>query len=281
MAGSTSELLMEAIVRKALSDVEHSLKRSTRNLVDMALNFSSGRRASFFRMIQDALRNEGSAYYKLAQEIVINVDHDRLVRFGVNVAFGGRRTDGGAPRAMRLEIDGDRFDGKQTIYDRLTRRGKEKGVCLWVVCVRGVLDRVLEWMAAHSDCAFVLYCPAREADGAVQEQASALKHVMLGVGMDGQAGAVCAQLRARGMLYAVCAEYSERNVEEIMGDRLARNTADMAAPVTVLLPAASAGADVRSAVREYAASRRKAPRFPTVVVEAAEIETLDAAEADD
>ena len=42
MGNDISRILIETVIRKALRDVKDSPERSTRNLVDMALHFSSG-----------------------------------------------------------------------------------------------------------------------------------------------------------------------------------------------------------------------------------------------
>lgn len=43
MEKSTSRIIIETIVKKALRDIKDSPERSIRNLVDMALHFSDGR----------------------------------------------------------------------------------------------------------------------------------------------------------------------------------------------------------------------------------------------
>ena len=43
MANRASRILIETIVRKALKDIKKSPERSSRNLVDLALQFSEGK----------------------------------------------------------------------------------------------------------------------------------------------------------------------------------------------------------------------------------------------
>lgn len=82
MASNTLQrTLIETFVRKALRDINDSPERNTRNLVDMALNFSKGRfQTRFFQSAQRLLSDERSAYYPLVRNVAQNVDHERLLR---------------------------------------------------------------------------------------------------------------------------------------------------------------------------------------------------------
>ena len=88
MTNSISRVLIETIVRKTLRDIEESPERSTRNLVDMALQFSNGRFQKYFlETARGMLENENSAYYALVRDAVGNIDHERLLNFGMNVGY--------------------------------------------------------------------------------------------------------------------------------------------------------------------------------------------------
>ena len=90
MGNDTSRILIETIVRKTLREIKASPGRSTRNLIDMALNFSEGRfQRNFFEAAQTMLTNEKSPYYELIRDTVAHVDCERLLRFGMNVGYHG------------------------------------------------------------------------------------------------------------------------------------------------------------------------------------------------
>ena len=94
MAANTTRILIETIVRKTLRDIQNAPERSVRNLVDMALNFSNGRfQKRFFEGAQQMLTNEHSAYYPLVRNVVSNVEHERLLRFGLNIGYNRWRTE--------------------------------------------------------------------------------------------------------------------------------------------------------------------------------------------
>lgn len=48
LSKSMSEILIRSLVKRAIKDIRESPERSTRNLVDMALNFSNGRFQTHF-----------------------------------------------------------------------------------------------------------------------------------------------------------------------------------------------------------------------------------------
>ena len=88
MSAVFPQILIETIVRKAIRDIRDSPKRSTRNLIDMALNFSEGRfQSRFFEMAQSMLRDENSAYYRLIPDMVVNVDTEKIIHFGINLGY--------------------------------------------------------------------------------------------------------------------------------------------------------------------------------------------------
>ena len=88
MAASTNRILIETFVRKALRDIQSAPERSIRNLVDMGLTFSKGRfQTRLFQSVQHMLTDEHSAYYPLVRNIVTNVEHERLLNFGMNVGY--------------------------------------------------------------------------------------------------------------------------------------------------------------------------------------------------
>lgn len=66
MENSMSRILIETTVRQTLKELRENPKRSIRNLVDMALQFSDGRfQSQFSKTTRTMLENENSAYYTL------------------------------------------------------------------------------------------------------------------------------------------------------------------------------------------------------------------------
>lgn len=88
MENSISRILIETTVRQTLRGLKENPKRSTRNLVDMALHFSEGRfQNHFFQTAHTMLEHEESAYYALIEDAVSHIETEHLVTFGMNLGY--------------------------------------------------------------------------------------------------------------------------------------------------------------------------------------------------
>ena len=71
MENSMSRMMVEIVVRKALKSIKDDPERGIRNLVDMALQFSSEEISKrLFSAAQTMLQNENSPYYGLLRDLV-------------------------------------------------------------------------------------------------------------------------------------------------------------------------------------------------------------------
>ena len=143
---SASRIFIETMVRRAIHDLEDSPKRTLRNLVDLALQFSNGRfQTHFFQDAQTLLQNENSAYYDLFYDIVTHVDEERLVTFGMNVGYqsctlGARKireleaeNQIHIPWSMVLHIDDAVNGSKLEQYHTMIEKGKSCGIYTWQI----------------------------------------------------------------------------------------------------------------------------------------------------
>ena len=88
MENSMSRILIETTVRQTLKGLKENPKRSIRNLVDMALNFSESRfQSRFFQTASTMLEHEESAYYTLVEDAVNHIETEHLVKFGMNLGY--------------------------------------------------------------------------------------------------------------------------------------------------------------------------------------------------
>ena len=86
MEETMSRILVGTFVKRMLKEIRESPERNTRNLVDMALQFSRGRfQQHFFGAAQTMLQKEDSGYYALVRDTVAWADLDRLYTFGMNL----------------------------------------------------------------------------------------------------------------------------------------------------------------------------------------------------
>ena len=88
MKNTMSRILIESTVKRTIKSIRNDPKRSIRNIIDMALQFSDGRfQQQFFTTAQTLLKNENSAYYSLVSDTVLNVYENRLLTFGMNLGY--------------------------------------------------------------------------------------------------------------------------------------------------------------------------------------------------
>lgn len=280
MAISTSRILIETIVRKALRDIRETPERNTRNLVDMALNFSKGRfQMKFFKSAQRMLRNEQSAYYRLVHRVVENVDHERLISFGMNIGYnsctiGAKKireieaAEGfNIPWALFLDMDMGTLAQQAGAYDSLIRQGKELGIFTWFIHADTPNHSLFDLLSAHDDCAFVLMCKSKDISEAVIEGASELKHLMLSVETGESAEMVCQRLQEQKMLYAVHMKYDAESMKNILNDNLLYDTQSLNASFTVFIPDANCTDSEKEIVYDYVLRKREEQQFPTLAWE--------------
>ena len=278
MAANTTRILIETIVRRTLREIQSAPERNIRNLVDMALNFSKGRfQKRFFESTQRMLANEHSAYYQLVRNVVNNVDHERLLNFGMNVGYnsctlGAKKireieaAEGfNIPWALFLDIASDTFGQHREAYDALLRQGKELGIFTWFIRAKDLNVDMIDLLAEHSDCAFALMCDSSALSDELLEEIAEQKHIMLSIGLDENADVLCAELRNRKLLYAVHKEYTSSDLKDILNDNMLYDMQSLNAPITALIPNISCSFGEREIVYDYVLRKREEQKFPTIL----------------
>ena len=228
MGDAFSKILIQTTVRKAIRDIRETPQRSTRNLVDMALNFASGRfQQEFFQMAQKMLSDERSAYYTLLQDLATHVDEEKLMTFGMNVGynsatFGAKRirhleeTVGyNIPWTLFLEMDRTSVIQHGERYHALIEAGEEMGIFTWMVFSHSCAADCIELAARHPNSAFVIFCDHAEINWSLIDCASDLNNLMLAVPVDENAELTCDLLREAGLMYSVYTAYAEEDLSRI------------------------------------------------------------------
>lgn len=274
---STNRILIETFVRKTLNTIQDSPERSIRNLVELAHHFSKGRfQQRFFGSAQQMLQSEQSAYYPLARDIVNHVDHERLVRFGMNVGYNSctlgaeiiRRIEAAEgfniPWTLFLEIKEYSFDAHAAAYDALISQGKELGIFCWFLCAKDLPMELFDLIRKHDDCAWILLCHPDSIREAILDELNDLKHVLLSVELNEDTASMCAELRSRKLLYAVHKRYSSSDLKQILNDDLFYDAQNMGAAFTALIPDAQCSRNERELVFDYVLRKRDEQQFSTI-----------------
>lgn len=241
--------LIEITIRNTINQIKDDPERSIRNLIDMAVTFSSGKfQKYFFGSAQTILKNENSCYYKLIPDLVNNVDTDRIVTFGMNVGYNSfaigskkiheteAREHISVPWFVLLDLSGNDYLEHTDTYQKLIERGKELGIYTWLVYSPDNTNYILELAEAFPECAFVIFCPACEITSALLDEANTIYNIMFAVEYSDTTEAACTLLRSRNFLYSVYHPYSEQKTEAFMLDEILNDTENMHALFTMLFP---------------------------------------------
>lgn len=281
MKNNTSRIIIETMVRKAIRDIKESPKRSMRNLVDMALNFSDGRfQQHFFSVTQAMLKNENSPYYELAQNVVNHVDTDRLVRFGVNLGYNSctrgakvirkieEKQGFQIPWMLTLHLDTENWQTRTERYQSIIGQGEELGIYTWQLFADHYPECALSLVAEHPDSAFIVYCHHNEVTEQFLDEACELDNLMLAVRYEESAEEFCQILRERGMLYSVYYAYSAEDTVPILSDDLFYGIEELGPTFAALVPAVNCPTETRTAVTAHIRKLREEQRFPMLPWEA-------------
>lgn len=275
MKNNTSRIIIETMVRKAIRDIQESPKRSMRNLVDMALNFSDGRfQQRFFSVTQAMLKNENSPYYELAQNVVSHVDTDHLVRFGVNLGYNSctkgakqirkieEKKGYNVPWMLTLHLDMANQDPHDDQYQSIVSQGEELGIHAWQLFADTYPERMLSLVAEHPDSAFIIYCKHSEITAQFLDEAFELDNLMLALRYEDGAEELCGTLREMRLLYSVYYVYSAVDTVPILSDDLFYGIQQLNPTFVSLVPAVGCPIETRAAVAAHARKLREEQRFP-------------------
>jgi len=278
MGTNTTKVLIETIVRRTLREIQSAPERNIRNLVDMALNFSKGRfQKRFFESTQRMLSNEHSAYYQLVRSLTNNVDHERLIRFGMNIGYNSctlgakkiREIEAAErfniPWALHLEINADLLTQRRDAYHSLICQGKELGIYTWFIYVDRLCTELFELLAEHDDCAFALICNGYALNDETLGELERLKHILISVDLDDDADTICTELLDRKLLYAVHKTYTSADLKDILNDNMLYDTQSLSAPITALIPDVDCSTSERELIYDYVLRKRQAQEFPTIM----------------
>ncbi len=281
MANTINRILIEAVVKNTLKEIEDSPERSIRRLVDMALNFSEGRfKNDFFGVAQRMLENENSPYYDLIRDVVTHVDHERILRLGMNIGFNSC-TEGAKtirkneealgfniPWAVFLHLDQQILLEKPELYDHIFSQGEALGIYTWILFEDGPLAEVLPLMKTHEDSAFLLVCEPESVTEDFLDNAAQIYNMMPVVRYDEEKTAAFDLLRKKRYLYAAYQTYGDQDAEMLTNGDLFYSAEQVHAVLTALLPKPDCAQEVRNQAAAYVERARNEQLFGTIPWEA-------------
>ena len=270
--------VIETIVRKTITDIKDTPKRSTRNLVDMALNFADGRfQSQFFQTAQTMLKNENSMYYNLIPDIAASADTDKIVTFGLNLGYnsctaGAKKVRDlenqehfNIPWSITLIVSGEEYPQRESDYRSILEQGKALGIYTWMIHVLDNIGNLLNLAAEHQECAFVMYCAPEEITDAMLDEAEDIRNILFAVRHTDGVENACHLLRSRHFLYSVFHSYTDPDLDSILSGELLSDTANLHSAFTGFLAGQGCSAETQNAVYQYIVEARNNQEYATVL----------------
>lgn len=277
MENSMSRILIETTVRQTLKGLRENPKRGIRNLVDMALQFSEGRfQSRFFETARTMLENQNSAYYTLVADAALHIETEHLIKLGMNLGYNSftwgaqyircneEQLGFNIPWTVLLQMNPSGYLEHMRQYDDVIAEGESLGIYSWMLFTPANPSFLLPLVRRHSDSAFFLFCPPQVITGAVLEEISRIRHLMLVVRYEDAAKDACILLRELELPYAVYCPYSEENVDFIMNGSLFRSAQQLHPIFTVLAAKPGCPADISRMVHQAATEARDGQTYQTV-----------------
>lgn len=276
---TTIRRLTEAFVRKKIKDLKNDPDRGTRYLVDLALHLSKGRfQQKFFQAAQTMLKNRQSSYYALIRDIILHVDENHLVTFGMNLGYNSltagaraiRETEAAQgfniPWEISLFTSEASYDSMEASYRTLLNQGMELGVYSWIFYARSGAKKLLPLIRSYPDCAFLLILDAKEATAEFLDQAARLKNLMVSVLYNRESSHVYAHMRKRRMLYSACVPCDPVNTPKQKVQELLSEVSRLHPAFTLFAPSSSDLNDP-SPLHGFIEEIRNSQTFPTIPME--------------
>lgn len=274
MGDSMNRIMVKTIVKKAIRDIKTDPERTTRNLIDMALNFADSRfQKEFYSGAQSLLTNESSGYYALVKDTITQINEESLLTFGMNLGYNGlyegagkiRKAEGkdgfNIPWTVSLTItEGKVFDQ----HHRAIEQGEALGIHTWQLFSNHAVYECLTLAEKHPDSAFVIFCSSNEITWSVLDYADDLRNIAIVVSFDKDADVVCDMLRVSGILYGISYTYTQKDLPAIESGELLQEMEQLHPAVSVLKPQFPCQKDLRNRVYSFVRRARLEQEFHTI-----------------
>lgn len=274
MTNTMTRSLIETVVRSKLNALKESPERATRNLVDMALHFSTSRfQKHFFEIAQEMLRNENSPYYQLVYHAVSQINHEHLLGFGMNIGYNSftygakiirkieKESNYNIPWSITLELDEQTVKNNPEHYHQLLNEGKALGIYSWHIIPNGHLEDFLSIIEMNTDCAFLLFCTANEISEQLLDIASSLHNIMFVIEYKEDETEIFSLLQHKKLLYSAFIHYREEDVEDILSGELLCTLKETNSLFIFLHSEQTCSAESQKLVGRYSLETRNSPTY--------------------
>lgn len=277
MKDRMSRILIETTVRQTLKGLKENPKRSIRNLVDMALQFSDGRfQSQFFQTAHTMLENENSAYYALVEDATNHIETEHLVKFGMNLGYNSctqgarqireneKELGFNIPWTVLFQMDQPQCLSRLPQYDSAIEEGEKLGIFSWMLLANTNPADLLPLIQRHPNCAFFLFCRPEDVTADLLEELAQITHLMPVIRYGDAADEVCAALRKAELPYSVYCPYGEKELQQIVSGELFSDTQQLHPIFTALAPRPDCPDSTRRLAHQAAVSARQGQAYQTV-----------------
>ena len=281
--------LIETVVANKLKDMKKYPGRAARNLIDLGLLSSNGNfQNAFFSSAQTMLQNEDSPYYKLIDNVVNNVDNQRLLTFGMNLGYNSfkygskvirkneKKLNCFIPWEITLHIDDFSFKNNNQRYDKLISDGEKLGIYSWVIFLDKPFSDFLELAKKHPDSVFFIILEnldenkqtiQHEIDEKFLDCVEELENIMLIIELDKKDRHVYKILKRRKLLYSVYYYYSQKNIDLILDGSILRFAEQFDPFFTIFISEPYCNDNLRKMVYKVSEQTRSEQRYSTIAWE--------------
>lgn len=272
-----TETFIKTYVYKTLHDIKENPRRSTRNVVDFALNFAKGRfQKNFLEAAQKMLTNKSSAYFHLVQDIAEHADEKKIITFGTNIGYTsctlGAKTireleqeyHCNIPWSLTLITDMEENPSAITSYSQTISQGEALGIYTWLLFAKNNPKLLLPLVKAYPDSAFVLFCHGEDITEDFIEAAQPLNNLMFAVQYDSFASRACRKLRENSFLYSLYFRYHEEDAGTITNGELLSSAEALHPAFTFVLADTDCPKPVQDAIYSYVLQTRNSQKYATI-----------------
>lgn len=281
--------LIETVVANKLKDMKKYPGRAARNLIDLGLLFSNGNfQNAFFSSAQTILQNEDSPYYKLIDNVVNNVDNQRLLTFGMNLGYNSfkygskvirkneKKLNCFIPWEITLHIDDFSFKNNNQRYDKLISDGEKLGIYSWVIFLDKPFSDFLELAKKHPDSVFFIILEnldenkqtiQNEIDEKFLDCVEELENIMLIIELYNKNRHVYKNIKRRKLLYSVYYYYSQKNIDLILDGSILRFAEQFDPFFTIFISEPYCNDNLRKMVYKVSEQTRSEQRYSTIAWE--------------
>lgn len=273
MADNMNYILVKTVVKKAIHDIKTDPKRTVRNLVDMALQFTDSRfQRQFFTTASKLLSNENSGYYALVQDTLTKVDEDRLLTVCMNLGYNGMYS---AAKSIRSREAADGFNIPWTValaatedkagrLHEIVTQGETLGIYTWHLFSQGNIHNCISLAAKHPHSAFICFCNTGELNTEVLDHASGSKNMIFIIPYDSDADVTGNTLRQMGFLYGLHYSYGSDDIDMIESGELLHDMEQLYPAFCILKPQKTCQSDYSDRVYKWVTDARIEQQFRTL-----------------